>query len=119
MPAVQFVWQRRERRDLEIALYVMLRHMHVAGWRHLLVAGSLLGPWFLGVEMSPDAREDDAHTWAALMDGRYRVETTIADLLAEPTRFTELYIDGGVAAFLAGYERELERMEELRRRARR
>lgn len=114
--ALQFVWRHPDRREVERTLYVQLRMVHVRGWAHLLAAQEPRGHTWAAVELAPTAGEEDARDWALLFARRYRVETTIEALLAEPRRFSELYLDGGVQAFLRGHERELERPAETRRR---
>lgn len=115
---VQIVWRVPERREVEIALYVWLRMVHVAGWRRLVICCPLTGATFAGIELAEQASEADARDWARLFDRRYRTTLTLDDLLQDPARFTELYIDGGVGAFLRRYEDEQARAEALRRRAR-
>jgi hypothetical protein len=116
--AVQLVWRHPERREAELALYVAFRMVRVPGWRHLLVAMDRRDAAWVGIELAPNARENDARDWAGLFHERYRVEATIEELLADPRRFKELYIDGGVGAFLNEYERWVEAREQERRRLR-
>lgn len=116
--AVELAWRHPDRREVEIRLYVALRMVHLRGWRRLVVCCAFQGPVFVGVELAPETPEDDAQAWAALFHRRYRVPMTVDELTADASRWSELYRDGGVGAFLNGYAREQERMEELRRRAR-
>lgn len=116
---VQFVWRHPDRREVEIRLYVALRMVHLRGVQRLLVGCVSRGQVFVGVELAPETPEDEARAWSTLFERRYRVAATIDELAADAGRWSELYQAGGVGAFLNGYEREQERMEELRRRARR
>lgn len=101
-----------------MVLYITLRMVHLRGWRRLVVAVEQLGATWLAVELAPEASEADAQAWAATLDGRYRVAMTLDELVSSPGRWNQLYVDGGVGAFLNGYERQMERDEETRRRAR-
>jgi hypothetical protein len=87
--AVQLVWRHPQRREVEMVLYITMRMVHLRGWRRVVVADDL-----------------------------YRRTETIEELLAMAGQWNELYVDGGVAGFLGAYERQMERDEETRRRAR-
>jgi len=104
---------------VELALYVTMRIVHVGGWRRVVVAIERRGAAWCAVELAAGAREDDAATWARTFDRRYRVATSIAELTAEPLRFSELYVDGGVGALLDEVERQLAEKDRLMREARR
>lgn len=112
--AASCVWRHPERREVLLALYVQLRMAHVRGWAHLLVAQEPRGATWLAVTLAPTCGEEDARDWSRLLPARYRVPTTPDELMAEPRRFSELYMDAGVQAFLREHERELERAEETR-----
>ncbi len=114
--AAACVWRHPERREVLLTLYVQLRMVHVRGWLHLLVAQEPRGSTWLAVTLAPSCSEEDARDWSRVLPVRYRVETTAEALLSEPRRFSELYMDAGVQAFLREHERELERAVETRRR---
>lgn len=116
--AVELVWRHPDRREVALALYVTMRMVHVPGWRHVVVAVEPDGHTWCGVELAADCREHDARDWSTLLHRRYRVGTTMGELVADPLRYRELYVDGGVAQILNEVEREQVRREELRRRAR-
>lgn len=101
-----------------MVLYVTMRMVHLRGWRRLVVACERSGHTWLAIELAPETSEADAQAWAQTFDRRYRVEMTMDALVAAPLRWSELYVDGGVGAFLNGYERQMERDEETRRRGR-
>jgi hypothetical protein len=113
---LQFVWRHPDRHEVEIALYVQLRMVHVRGWRHLVVAQEPRGATWVCVEMAPETSEENARDWSSLFDARYRVPATLGDVLATPGRWSELYIDAGIARFLERHERQLERDADARRR---
>jgi hypothetical protein len=117
--SVQLVWRHPERREVELALYVQMRMMHVGGWRRVVVAIEPAGAAWCAVELAPNAGEDDARTWAVLFEPRRRVATTIDELLSRATTFREIYIDGGVGALLNEVERQQIERERLKREARR
>jgi hypothetical protein len=101
---LDLVWRVPERREAEARLYVALRLMRVGGWLHLVVCCTQLGPTFVGLQLAPDAREDDAQLWASAFERRYRVDASVDDLLGSPWRWSEIFLDGGVGAFLERYE---------------
>lgn len=113
--ALGFVWRHHDRREVELALYVALRMVKVGGWRRLVFAHHWRRGTYAGIELAPDASEEDAHTWSRLFATRYRVNLTIADLLADVGSFEELYIDGGLRVVLAAVEEDQRRRDELRR----
>jgi len=112
--AVQYVWKHPDRKEVQLQLYGQLRIAHVGGWVHLVVCCELLGRTWVGVELATTATERDARDWYGLLPPRYLVKLTIDELLAEPRRFAELYLDGGVRAFLNEREAD-DRMRELGR----
>lgn len=114
--ALTYVWRHPERREVLLTLYVQLRMAHVRGWSHLLVAQEPRGVTWLAVTLAPTCGEEDARDWSRALPARYRVAAAPDELLAEPRRFSELYMDAGVQAFLREHERELERAAETRRR---
>jgi hypothetical protein len=116
--AVQLVWRHPQRREVEMVLYITMRMVHLRGWRRVVVAVERDEHTWLGVELAPETSEDNAKAWAATLDDRYRRTETIEELLAMAGQWNELYVDGGVAGFLGAYERQMERDEETRRRAR-
>jgi hypothetical protein len=116
--AVQLAWRHTNRRDVEIGLYVSMRMMHLRGWQHIAVCCTVRGHVYVALELADTTPEDDAQAWATLFDRRYRIETTIAELLADVGRFSAVYIDGGVGEFLNAYEEETHRLELLRQQAR-
>lgn len=99
-------------------LYVTMRMVHLRGWRRVVVAVERTDHTWLAVELAPETSEADAAAWASTFDKRYRRAESIEDLLAMAGTWNELYVDGGVAGFLGGYERQMERDEETRRRGR-
>lgn len=111
---VQYVWKHRDRRELQRQLYVWMRMAHIPGWAHLLVAVEPLGRTFFAVELAEYATERDARDWSGFLPKYNRVQTTIEEMLATPRRFGELYIDGGIGAFLNEQEAD-DRMRELNR----
>ena len=116
--AVQLVWRHPSRREVELVLYVTMRMVHLRGWRRLVVACERSGHTWLGIELAPETSEADAQAWASTLDKRYRRPESIEELLQLAGTWKELYVDGGVGAFLNGYERQMERDEETRRRGR-
>ncbi|MBF6606945.1 MAG: hypothetical protein IVW53_15365 [Chloroflexi bacterium] len=104
--ALQFTWKHPDRHEVELALCVHVRMMHIRGWQHLVVAQQWRGATWVAVEMAPHAREDDARDWSQLLPARYRVETTIEALIGEPWNFSELYIDAGIGPLLSRVEWE-------------
>lgn len=101
-----------------MVLYITMRMVHLRGWRRVVVAVERTDHTWLAVELAPETSEADAQAWAATLDARYRRTETIEDLLALAGTWNELYVDGGVRGFLNGYERQMERDEQTRRRAR-
>ncbi len=99
-------------------LYVTMRMVHLRGWRRVVVACEQLGHVWLAVELAPETSEADAQAWAATLDRRYRRTETLEELIALAGTWNELYVDGGVGRFLDGYERQMERDEQTRRRGR-
>lgn len=116
--AVQLVWRHPSRREVELVLYVTMRMVHLRGWRRIVVAVERDEHTWLAIELAPETSEADAKAWATTLENRYRRKETIDELLAMAGRWNQLYVDGGVGAFLNGYERQMERDEETRRRAR-
>jgi len=117
--AVVLCWRHPDRREVEIALYVSLRMMHLGGRGRTVVLCPARGGATLALELDESASEEDAQAWASLFHRRYRIETTIEELLAGVTRYGAVYMDGGIGEFLNAYEQEQRRMEELRRKDRR
>lgn len=115
---VELVWRHTDRREVEQALYVMLRMVHVHGWRRLVVAVEPDRHTWLAVSLSPDASEEDARDWSRLLDKRYRRDVAIDELIADPLRFREIYVDGGVGQLLDEVERQQLERERLKREAR-
>ena len=114
--AVEYCWRHPDRREVLITLYVALRMMHVPGRRRIAVLVERDGHTWCALEIAPEASERDARDWSLLFDRRYLVRTTRGELLARAQDFAEVYIDAGVAAFLAEHERQLERDAETRAR---
>jgi len=113
--AVQLVWRVPQRERVAEVLYVTMRLMHVGGWRRVLVAQESRGACWCAVELDDQAREDDAATWAASFERRYRQDVTIDELMAGWQRFSEVYIDGGVGELLNQVERLRAERDNLRR----
>ncbi len=101
-----------------MVLHITMRMVHLRGWRRVVVAVEQLGHVWLGVELAPLASESDAQAWAATLERRYRRSESIEELLQLAGCWNELYVDGGVGRFLDGYERQMERDEQTRRRGR-
>lgn len=116
--AVQLVWRHPQRREVEMVLYVTMRMVHLRGWRRVVVAVERSEHTWLAVELAPETSEADAKAWSTTLPNRYRRTETIDELLALAGQWNELYVDGGVRGFLNGYERQMERDEETRRRGR-
>lgn len=100
-------------------MYVMVRMVHVRGWRRLAVAIERDGHAWCGVELDPACREDDAREWSQLFERRYRRHVSLDELLAEPWRFEEIYLGGGIRVLLNEVERQQVERERLKREARR
>jgi hypothetical protein len=92
----------------------MLRMMHVPGYRRIVVLQESYHHTWLAIEISDTASEEDARDWSSFFPARYRVQTTIEELLATPQRWSEIYIDGGVSAFLRAHELANELREQRR-----
>jgi hypothetical protein len=117
--ALQLVWRHPDRHEVENALYVMLRMVHVRGWQRLAVLCERDGHTWCCVELTPACSEADARDWSQLFDRRHRRDVAIDELLADPWRFPEIYLNGGVGPLLDEVERQQLERDRLKREARR
>lgn len=95
-------------------LQIQLRMMHVPGVARMVVLQESFHHTWVAIEMSEHASEEDARDWSQLFAKRYRVETTIDELLSTPQQWQEIYTGGGVGAFINSYETHLEMKEQRR-----
>ena len=116
--AVAFTWRHTSRREVEIALYVALRMVHLPGRSLLAVLCEPDGHTWCCVELAAAASEADARDWSQLLERRYRVDVTADELLATPWRFSEVYLNAGVGALLNDVERQQVERDRLMREAR-
>lgn len=102
--ALQYVWAHPDRHEVEELLYITLRMMHVRGWRHLVLVQPPRGRVFVGVELAPEANEENARDWSHFLAEQYRVPMTLDELLADPWRHAEVYVDAGIGALMNSVE---------------